>query len=105
MVQKEYSLFILKIYFHFFKQNSISNSSLPTLKPDNKSLMLSIGTPLYTRFPFKTRGGFGFLYETSNALVFATAQSKGQLISECLFDNFKFSKEPMKNLTNFCPRI
>ena len=67
--------------------------------------MLSIGTPLYTRFSFKTRGGFGSLYETSNALVFATAQSKGQLISECLFDNFKFSKEPMKNLTNFCPRI
>ena len=48
---------------------------LSTLKSDNKSLMLSIGTPLYTRFPFKTRGGFGSLYETSNALVFATAQS------------------------------
>ena len=30
---------------------------------------------------------------------------KGQLISERLFDNFKFSKKPTKNLTNFCPRI
>ena len=29
----------------------------------------------------------------------------GQLISECLFDNLKFSKKPTKNLTNFCPRI
>ena len=28
---------------------------------------------------------------------------KGQLISECLFDLFKFSKKPTKNLTNFCP--
>ena len=28
---------------------------------------------------------------------------KGQLISECLFDFFKFSKKPTKNLTNFCP--
>ena len=27
----------------------------------------------------------------------------GQLISECLFDFFKFSKKPTKNLTNFCP--
>ena len=55
--------------------------------------MLSIGTPLYTRFPFKTRGGFGSLYETSNALVFATEQSKGQLISECLFDFVNFPKK------------
>ena len=31
--------------------------------------------------------------------------AKGQLISECLFDFFKFSKKPTKNLTNFCPRI
>ena len=30
--------------------------------------------------------------------------AKGQLISECLFDFFKFSKKPTKNLTNFCPR-
>ena len=30
---------------------------------------------------------------------------KGQLISECLFDFFKFSKKQMKNLTNFCPRF
>ena len=30
---------------------------------------------------------------------------KGQLISECLFDNFKFSKKPTKSLTDFCPRI
>ena len=29
--------------------------------------------------------------------------AKGQLISECLFDFFKFSKKPTKNLTNFCP--
>ena len=29
---------------------------------------------------------------------------KGQIISECLFDFFKFSKKPPKNLTNFCPR-
>ena len=28
---------------------------------------------------------------------------KGQIISECLFDVFKFSKKPTKNLTNFCP--
>jgi predicted nucleic acid binding AN1-type Zn finger protein len=33
----------------------------------------------------------------------AAAASKGQLISECLFDVFKFSKKPTKNLTNFCP--
>ena len=31
--------------------------------------------------------------------------AKGQLISECLFDFFTFSKIPTKNLTNFCPRI
>ena len=30
---------------------------------------------------------------------------KGQLVSECLFDFFKFSKKKTKNLTNFCPRI
>ena len=30
---------------------------------------------------------------------------KGQLISECLFDFFRFSKKTNKNLTNFCPRI
>ena len=30
---------------------------------------------------------------------------KGQIISECLFDVFQFSKKPPKNLTNFCPRI
>ena len=35
----------------------------------------------------------------------ALAPSKGQLISECLFDFFKFSKKPTKNLTNFSPRI
>ena len=29
--------------------------------------------------------------------------AKDQLISECLFDIFKFSKKPTKNLTNFCP--
>ena len=27
----------------------------------------------------------------------------GQIISECLFDVFKFSKKPTKSLTNFCP--
>ena len=31
--------------------------------------------------------------------------SKGRLISECLLIFFKFSKEPTKHLTNFCPRI
>ena len=31
--------------------------------------------------------------------------AKGQLISECLLDLFKFSKKPTKNLTSFCPRI
>ena len=31
--------------------------------------------------------------------------TEGQLISECLFDNLKFSKKTTKNLTNFCPRI
>ena len=30
---------------------------------------------------------------------------KGQLISQCLFDFFKFSKKTTKNFTNFCPRI
>ena len=34
-----------------------------------------------------------------------TLDFKGQLISECLFDFFKFSKKPTKNVTNFCPRI
>ena len=28
---------------------------------------------------------------------------EGQLISECLFDFFRFYKKPTKNLTNFCP--
>ena len=28
--------------------------------------------------------------------------TKGQLISECLFDVLKFSKKPTENLTNFC---
>ena len=32
-------------------------------------------------------------------------ENKGQLISECLFDFFKFSKKPTKNLTNFCRGI
>ena len=32
-------------------------------------------------------------------------QNKGQLISESPFWNFKFSKNPPKNLTNFCQRI
>ena len=32
-------------------------------------------------------------------------KAKGQSISECLFDNLKFSKKPTKNLTSFCPRI
>ena len=40
----------------------------------------------------------------SARLCFACT-SKGQWISECLFDFFKFSKKPMKNLTNFCSRI
>ena len=31
--------------------------------------------------------------------------TKGQLISECPFWNFKFSKNPPKILTDFCPRI
>ena len=30
---------------------------------------------------------------------------KDELISECLFDNLKFSKKSKKNLTNICPRI
>ena len=34
-----------------------------------------------------------------------SASNKGQLISESLFDNLEFSKKPMKNLTDFCPRI
>ena len=33
------------------------------------------------------------------------AFTKGQSISECPFRNFKFSKNPPKNLTDFCPRI
>ena len=31
--------------------------------------------------------------------------AKGQLISECILDFFKFSKKPTKKLTNFCLRI
>ena len=31
--------------------------------------------------------------------------TKGQIISEGLFDVFKFSKKPTIHLTNFCPRI
>jgi len=42
--------------------------------------------------------GFGL---NSEILLFA----KGQLISECLFDNLKFSKKTTKNVTNFCPSI
>ena len=34
---------------------------------------------------------------------FSPRSIKGQIISECLFDVFKFSKKPTKNLTNFCP--
>ena len=30
---------------------------------------------------------------------------KGQIISDCLSWNFRFSKQPPKNLTDFCPRI
>ena len=30
--------------------------------------------------------------------------TKGQLISECLFDVLSFPKKTTKNLTNFCPR-
>ena len=30
---------------------------------------------------------------------------KGQLISECPFDDLNFPKNQQKNLTNFCPRI
>ena len=33
------------------------------------------------------------------------SEVKGQLISECLFDNLKSSKKSTKDLTNFCPRI
>jgi hypothetical protein len=42
----------------------------------------------------------------TTALVFLENENqafKGQIISECLFDVFKFSKKPTKNLTNFCP--
>ena len=31
--------------------------------------------------------------------------SKGQLISECLFDVLNFPKKQRKNLTNFCPGL
>ena len=35
----------------------------------------------------------------------ANVNPKGQLISECLIDFFKFFRKPTKNLTSFCPRI
>ena len=54
----------------------------------------------YTLYLYCT---FGSLRDQS--LVIFPFDVKGQLISECLFDFFKFSKKPTKNLTNFCPRI
>ena len=36
--------------------------------------------------------------------LLAVYSFKGQLISECLFDFFKFSKKPTKNLTKFVPQ-
>ena len=42
--------------------------------------------------------------DSARLLAFSiTGLAKGQIISECLFDVFKFSKKPTKNLTNFCP--
>ena len=43
--------------------------------------------------------------DVSNPKMVKQDFGKGQLISECIFDNLKFSKKPTKNLTNFCPRI
>ena len=41
---------------------------------------------------------------TYSSHVFTNPEfSKGQLISDCPFRNFKFSKNPPKNLIDFCP--
>jgi hypothetical protein len=39
--------------------------------------------------------------QSKNSFIIA----KGQLISELLFDFLDFSKNQLKNLMNFCPRI
>ena len=44
-------------------------------------------------------------YEEIVSTIFFSLSIKGQLISERLFDFFKFSKKPTKNMTNFYPRI
>ena len=36
-------------------------------------------------------------------ISFQTTSLKGQLISECHFDDLKFSKKQTENLTSFCP--
>ena len=46
---------------------------------------------------------FSLLQNTSTDKPTMNYLDKGQIISECLFDVFKFSKKTMKNLTNFCP--
>jgi hypothetical protein len=41
--------------------------------------------------------------EENNSII--EENTKGQLISECLFGVIDFPKKTTKNLTNFCPRI
>ena len=48
---------------------------------------------------------FAQLQALGNHVETIHVQLKGQLISECLFDNLKFSKKTSKNLTNSCPRV
>ena len=47
--------------------------------------------------------GLGFNAVQNRIANAMSTAVKGQIISECLFDVFKFSKKPTKNLTNFCP--
>ena len=51
-------------------------------------------------------GAYGAPSKSQNPIgLVQGGRSKGQLVSECFFDFFKFSKKSTKNLTNFCPRI
>ena len=58
-----------------------------------------------TQKPEKNRDIDDKSQEARPFILSSIIHHKGQIISECLFSFFKFSKKPPKNLTNFCPRI
>ena len=98
------SLSHLAIKTHFF-------GNLHQLQASNMGRVRTKGVEMAARViieKYYTKLNFDF--KTNKRIIeeIAVIHSKplkGQLISECLFDFFKFSKKPTKNLTNFCPRI